>query len=195
MFTGIIEKIGKVESLTKDEVSHKLRIDFDGFNSSLGDSICVNGVCLTVENINNTFYTFSISPETYNLSNFKFISKGDFVNLEKSLTVNKLLSGHIVQGHVDTTSEISELYKIENSWYVKFKLESKYMRYIIQKGSISINGVSLTVNEVMENEFTVMIIPHTYENTTFKYSKAGSILNIEIDVLAKYIEKLGKNND
>ena len=195
MFTGIIEKIGKVESLTKDEVSHKLCIDFDGFNSSLGDSICVNGVCLTVENINNSFYTFSISPETYNLSNFKFISKGDFVNLEKSLTVNKLLSGHIVQGHVDTTSEISELYKIENSWYVKFKLESKYMRYIIQKGSISINGVSLTVNEVMENEFTVMIIPHTYENTTFKYSKGGSILNIEIDILAKYIEKLGKNND
>ena len=195
MFTGIIEKIGKVESLTKDEVSHKLCIGFDGFNSSLGDSICVNGVCLTVENINNSFYTFSISPETYNLSNFKFISKGDFVNLEKSLTVNKLLSGHIVQGHVDTTSEISELYKIENSWYVKFKLESKYMRYIIQKGSISINGVSLTVNEVMENEFTVMIIPHTYENTTFKYTKAGSILNIEIDILAKYIEKLGKNND
>tara|TARA_B100000035_G_scaffold5917_1_gene5200 strand:- start:997 stop:1584 length:588 start_codon:yes stop_codon:yes gene_type:complete len=195
MFTGIIEKIGKVESLTKDKGSHKLRIDFDGFNSSLGDSICVNGVCLTVENINNTLYTFSISPETYNLSNFKFISKGDFVNLEKSLTVNKLLSGHIVQGHVDTTSEISELYKIENSWYVKFKLESKYMRYIIQKGSISINGVSLTVNEVMENEFTVMIIPHTYENTTFKYTKAGSILNIEIDILAKYIEKLGKNND
>ena len=195
MFTGIIEKIGKVESLIKDKGSHKLRIDFDGFNSSLGDSICVNGVCLTVENINNTLYTFSISPETYNLSNFKFISKGDFVNLEKSLTVNKLLSGHIVQGHVDTTSEISELYKIENSWYVKFKLESKYMRYIIQKGSISINGVSLTVNEVMENEFTVMIIPHTYENTTFKYTKAGSILNIEIDILAKYIEKLGKNND
>ncbi len=195
MFTGIIEKIGKVESLTKDEGSHKLCIDFGGFNSSLGDSICVNGVCLTVENINNSFYTFSISPETYNLSNFKFISKGDFVNLEKSLTVNKLLSGHIVQGHVDTTSEISELYKIENSWYVKFKLESKYMRYIIQKGSISINGVSLTVNEVMENEFTVMIIPHTYENTTFKYCKGGSVLNIEIDVLAKYIEKLGKNND
>jgi len=192
MFTGIIEKIGKVESFNKDEGSHKLRIDFDGFNSSLGDSISVNGVCLTVENINNTLYTFSISPETYNLSNLKFISKGDFVNLEKSLTVNKLLSGHIVQGHVDTTSEISELYKIENSWYVKFKIESKYMRYIIQKGSISINGVSLTVNEVMKNEFTVMIIPHTYENTTFKYSKAGSILNIEIDILAKYIEKLGK---
>ena len=195
MFTGIIEKIGKVESLTKDEGSHKLRIDFDGFNSSLGDSICVNGVCLTVENINNTLHTFSISPETYNLSNFKFINKNDFVNLEKSLTVNKLLSGHIVQGHVDTTSEISELYKIENSWYIKFKLESIYMKYIIQKGSISINGVSLTVNEVMEKEFTVMIIPHTYENTTFKYCKRGSVLNIEIDVLAKYIEKLGKNND
>ncbi len=195
MFTGIIEKLGKVESLTKNKLSHKLCIDFDGFSSSLGESICVNGVCLTVENINNTLHTFSISPETYNLSNFKFINKNDFVNLEKSLTVNKLLSGHIVQGHVDTTSEISELYKIENSWYIKFKLESIYMKYIIQKGSISINGVSLTVNEVMEKEFTVMIIPHTYENTTFKYSKVGSILNIEVDVLAKYIEKLGINND
>ena len=97
---------------------------------------------LTVENINNTLHTFSISPETYNLSNFKFINKNDFVNLEKSLTVNKLLSGHIVQGHADTTSEISELYKIENSWYIKFKLESIYMKYIIQKALFSLTELA-----------------------------------------------------
>ena len=113
------------------------------------------------------------------------------MNIEKSLTIYKLLSGHIVQGHVDTCSEITELKKIDNSWYVKIKIDSTYMKYIIQKGSITIDGVSLTINEVYTDEFSIMIIPHTYSNTIFKNYKIGSILNIEIDILAKYIEKLG----
>ena len=192
MFTGIIEKIGKVSHVTEKNISQVISIRIDDFNSALGDSICINGVCLTVEDIDDNVYTFSISPETYNLSNFKNIKMNDDVNIEKSLTINKLLSGHIVQGHVDTCSEITELKKIDNSWYVKIKIDSTYMKYIIQKGSITIDGVSLTINEVYNDEFSVMVIPHTYSNTIFKNYKIGSILNTEIDILAKYIEKLGK---
>ena len=191
MFTGIIEKIGKVSHITEKNVSQVIGIRIDDFNSTLGESICINGVCLTVEDINDNVYSFSISPETYNLSNFKNIKKNDDVNIEKSLTMNKLLSGHIVQGHVDTCSEITELKKIDNSWYVKIKIDSTYMKYIIQKGSITIDGVSLTINEVYNDEFSVMVIPHTYSNTIFKNYKIGSLLNTEIDILAKYIEKLG----
>ena len=191
MFTGIIEKIGKVSHVTEKNISQIIGIRIDDFNSVLGDSICINGVCLTVEDIDDNVYSFSISPETYNLSNFKNIKKNDDVNIEKSLTINKLLSGHIVQCHVDTCSEITELKKIDNSWYVKIKIDSTYMKYIIQKGSITIDGVSLTINEVYTDEFSVMVIPHTYSNTIFKNYKVGSILNTEIDILAKYIEKLG----
>ena len=191
MFTGIIEKIGKVSHVTEKNISQVISIRIDDFNSALGDSICINGVCLTVEDIDDNVYSFSISPETYNLSNFKYIKKNDDVNIEKSLTINKLLSGHIVQGHVDTCSEITELKKIDNSWYVKIKIDSTYMKYIIQIGSITIDGVSLTINEVYTDEFSVMVIPHTYSNTIFKNYKIGSILNTEIDILAKYIEKLG----
>ena len=192
MFTGIIEKIGKVSHVTEKNISQVIGIRIDDFNSELGDSICINGVCLTVEDIDDNVYSFSISPETYNLSNFKNIKKNDDVNIEKSLTMNKLLSGHIVQGHVDTCCEITELKKIDNSWYFKIKIDSTYMKYIIQKGSITIDGVSLTINEVYTDEFSVMVIPHTYSNTIFKNYKIGSILNTEIDILAKYIEKLGK---
>ena len=191
MFTGIIETIGKVSHVTEKNISQVIGIRIDDFNSALGDSICINGVCLTVEDIDDNIYSFSISPETYELSNFKNIKKNDDVNIEKSLTINKLLSGHIVQGHVDTCSEITELKKIDNSWYVKIKIDSTYMKYIIQKGSITLDGVSLTINEVYTDEFSVMVIPHTYSNTIFKNYKIGSILNTEIDILAKYIEKLG----
>ena len=191
MFTGIIEKIGKVSHITEKNVSQVIGIRIDDFNSALGESICINGVCLTVQDIDDNVYSFSISPETYNLSNFKNIKKNDDVNIEKSLTMNKLLSGHIVQGHVDTCSKITELKKIDNSWYVKIKIDSTYMKYIIQKGSITLDGVSLTINEVYTDEFSVMVIPHTYSNTIFKNYKIGSILNTEIDILAKYIEKLG----
>ena len=195
MFTGIIEKIGKVNSLDMQETSFQFSVEIDGLNSKLGDSVCVNGVCLTVDDFHSSIYSFSVSPETYNLTNLRLIRKGDEVNIETSLTINKLISGHIVQGHVDKTSMISELKKLENSWFIKFEIDSKFMKYIIQKGSITIDGVSLTINEIYDNEFSVMIIPHTYKNTIFKNYDVGSVLNIEIDVLAKYIEKLGVKYD
>ncbi len=195
MFTGIIEKIGIIDSIEKSNNSSKINIKINDSYFSLGDSVCVNGVCLTIENISNNIYTFSVSPETINLTNLKYLKKDNSVNIETSLTIEKLISGHIVQGHIDTTSEIVEIEQQNNSWFIKFSIEFQYIKYIIKKGSISIDGVSLTVNDVNKNEFNVMIIPHTYQNTIFKNYKRGSIVNVEIDILAKYIEKLGKQHD
>ena len=192
MFTGIIEAKGMVNFVENKNSSLNLRVEMNALKASIGDSICINGVCLTVEKIQSNTFSFSVSPETYNLSNIKFIKEGDEVNIETSLTINKLISGHIVQGHVDTTSKIIDLAQVENSWLVKFQIDSKYMKYIIQKGSIAIDGVSLTVNEVYSDAFSVMIIPHTWQNTIFKNYNIGNITNIEVDVLAKYVEKLGK---
>ena len=152
-------------------------------------------MCLTVERIYEDIYSFSISPETNNLTNLNHLEKNHEVNIETSLTINKLISGHIVQGHVDTTAEILEIEQHDNSWFIRLKLNKDFCKYIIHKGSITLDGVSLTVNDVTNSGFNVMIIPHTYQNTIFRTYKIGSIVNIEIDILAKYIEKLGNKND
>ena len=195
MFTGIIEKVGKICAIKKNGDSSIIDVQINDTSYSLGDSICINGVCLTVENINQDIYTFSISPETNKLTNLKYLSVGQDVNIETSLTINKLISGHLVQGHVDTVAEILEISQYDNSWFVKLKIDIYFIKYITKKGSVTLDGVSLTVNDVTNSEFNVMIIPHTYQNTIFKEYKIGSIVNIEIDMLAKYIEKLGNKND
>ena len=192
MFTGIIEKIGVVESIKVNNNSFVLEIKINNTNYALGDSVCINGVCLTVDKVTSEAYSFSVSPETNNITNLKYLKKGSYVNIEASLTINKLISGHIVQGHIDTTSKVVEIEQKDDSWFIKFSIDLKYSKYLIKKGSISVDGVSLTVNDVSKDEFNVMIIPHTYQNTIFKNYKVGTIVNIEIDILAKYIEKLGK---
>ena len=195
MFTGIIEKIGVIQSIKENNNSSVLEIRIDNSKYSLGDSVCVNGVCLTVDKIVNQVYSFSVSPETNSITTFKYLRKDSHVNIESSLTINKLISGHIVQGHIDTTSEVVEIEQKGNSWFIKFSIDSQYTKYLIKKGSVSLDGVSLTVNDVSKNQFNVMIIPHTFQNTIFKNYEVGTIVNIEIDILAKYIEKLGKYND
>ena len=195
MFTGIIEKIGKVYSIDRKSDSFVIGLQINDVDYSLGDSICINGVCLTVEKIHQDIYSFSISPETNNLTNLNRLEKNHEVNIETSLTINKLISGHIVQGHVDTTAEIVEIEQQDNSWFIRLKLNKDFCKYIIHKGSITLDGVSLTVNDVTNSGFNVMIIPHTYQNTIFRTYEIGSIVNIEIDILAKYIEKLGNKND
>tara|TARA_B100001093_G_C26801245_1_gene1003504 strand:+ start:978 stop:1565 length:588 start_codon:yes stop_codon:yes gene_type:complete len=195
MFTGIIEKIGKVHSIERNDDSSVIGLQIKEVEYSLGDSICVNGVCLTVEKIYQDIYSFSLSPETNSLTNLNHLVKNHEVNIETSLTINKLISGHIVQGHVDTTAEIVEIEQQDNSWFIRLKLDKYFSKYIIHKGSITIDGVSLTVNDVTNSGFNVMIIPHTYQNTIFRTYAIGSIVNIEIDILAKYIEKLGNKND
>lgn len=195
MFTGIVEKIGKVHSIEKKGDASVISLQIKDAEYSLGDSICINGVCLTIEKIYQDIYSFSVSPETNNLTNLNDLEKHHKVNIETSLTINKLISGHIVQGHVDTTAEIVEIEQQDNSWFIRLKLDKHFSKYIIHKGSITIDGVSLTVNDVANSGFNVMIIPHTYQNTIFKTYSIGSRVNIEIDILAKYIEKLGSKND
>ena len=195
MFTGIIEKIGKVHFIDRKGDSSVIGLQINEVDYSLGDSVCINGVCLTVEKIHQDIYSFSISPETNNLTNLNRLEKNHEVNIETSLTINKLISGHIVQGHVDTTAEIVEIEQQDNSWFIRLKLNKDFCKYIIHKGSITLDGVSLTVNDVTNSGFNVMIIPHTYQNTIFRTYEIGSIVNIETDILAKYIEKLGNKND
>ena len=195
MFTGIIETLGKVSAVKNSGKSSLIDIVIKNTNYSLGDSICVNGVCLTIDNIENDKYSFTISPETNHTTNLKYLSNNQEVNIETSLTINKLISGHLVQGHVDGIVQIIRIQEIDTSWNIRFQIEPGLSKYIIKKGSVTLDGVSLTVNDVSNLEFSVMIIPHTYQNTIFKSYVVGDEINIELDMLAKYIEKLGNYND
>lgn len=195
MFTGIIETLGKVSAVKNSGKSSLIDILIKNTNYSLGDSICVNGVCLTIDNIENDKYSFTISPETNHRTNLKYLSNNQEVNIETSLTINKLISGHLVQGHVDGIVKIIRIQEIDASWNIRFQIEPGLSKYIIKKGSVTLDGVSLTVNDVSNLEFSVMIIPHTYQNTIFKSYVVGDEINIELDMLAKYIEKLGNYND
>ena len=195
MFTGIIETLGKVSAVKNSGKSSLIDIVIKNTNYSLGDSICVNGVCLTIDNIENDKYSFTISPETNHTTNLKYLSNNQEVNIETSLTINKLISGHLVQGHVDGIVKIIRIQEIDASWNIRFQIEPGLSKYIIKKGSVTLDGVSLTVNDVSNLEFSVMIIPHTYQNTIFKSYVVGNDINIELDMLAKYIEKLGNYND
>jgi riboflavin synthase len=195
MFTGIIETLGKVSAVKNSGKSSLIDIVIKNTNYSLGDSICVNGACLTIDNIENDKYSFTISPETNHRTNLKYLSNNQEVNIETSLTINKLISGHLVQGHVDGIVKIIRIQEIDASWNIRFQIEPGLSKYIIKKGSVTLDGVSLTVNDVSNIEFSVMIVPHTYQNTIFKSYVVGDEINIELDMLAKYIEKLGNYND
>ena len=190
MFTGIIESIAVVEKVDKkgknielklsSSLSSKLRVD---------ESLSHNGVCLTVTSCDENFYCVTIVDESLKKSTFSNIKVGSEVNLERSLVINGRLDGHIVQGHVDDIGLCIKKVDQENSWLYTFEFSEKYSNLIIEKGSICVNGVSLTCFDVSDNKFTVAIIPHTYENTNFKFLKEGEAVNLEFDVLGKYIKK------
>ena len=193
MFTGIIESVATVEKLKKkgknielklsSNLSSKLRVD---------ESLSHNGVCLTVTSCDENFYYVTIVDESLKKSNFSTIEVGSQVNLERSLVINGRLDGHIVQGHVDDIAKCIKKVDQENSWLYTFEFSEKYSNLIIEKGSICVNGVSLTCFDVSDNKFTVAIIPHTYENTNFKLLKEGDSVNLEFDILGKYIKKILK---
>ncbi len=191
MFTGIIEDIGEVKikqanDLTIFSVLEDIRV---------ADSIAVNGVCLTVEKVekkqNGFFFKLHLSQETLHRTNLKFLTIGSKVNLERALKLNSKLSGHILTGHVDGVVKIRE---IKNETYV-FELPQKFKKYIVEKGSIALDGISLTVAKKSENTFSVAVIPYTLNNTTLKYKKVGDLLNLEVDILAKYIESIFTQKD
>ena len=196
MFTGIIEEIGIVKSITNNSLGIDFVIEGDKIFSDLklGDSVAVNGCCQTVTNINNKTFTVQAVSETVNLTNFQSLKINDEVNLERALTLNSRLGGHMVSGHIDGTGILTTIQDKGNSTIFEISAPENIIKYMIYKGSITVNGVSLTVCELNEKTFKVSVIPHTLNNTTFKNLKVGDKVNLEPDMVAKYIEKFATNN-
>lgn len=187
MFTGIIEEVGKINTITQSEViiqANKILED-----TKLGDSIAVNGVCLTVTDIKPDEFTADVSKETLKITTLSQLKQNDNVNLERALTLNSRLGGHIATGHIDTIAKIHSIIPENEFFNLKISIPSGYEKYIVKKGSITIHGISLTIAEIQNNIISVAIIPHTYNNTALKDLKANDNVNIEFDILAKYVEK------
>ncbi len=190
MFTGIIETLGKVQNIETEGSNVHFKIDA-GITSQLkvDQSLAHNGVCLTVVDIKDQTYTVTAIKETLNRSNLGKLTVGDPVNLERAMTNSSRLDGHIVQGHVDATATCIQVEEVDGSWYYTFRYQPTPEHLLVDKGSICINGVSLTVVNPVEDTFSVAIIPYTYEHTTFHTLKAGDAVNLEFDILGKYIAK------
>ena len=193
MFTGIIEETGKILSITNKIVV--IEADIVLKNTKIGDSIAVNGVCLTVTDLSNNSFCADISPETYKVSTLKELKKDSIVNLERAMAADGRFGGHIVSGHVDSIAKILEIEKNTEFYNLKIILNSDSSRYVVKKGSITIDGISLTVANIVDNLVTIAIIPHTFENTNLKTHQKDDFVNIEVDILAKYIEKFLSTGD
>ena len=192
MFNGIILNTGKVKEIKKKKKSIHIAVQTKiGISKKdLGSSICCNGVCLTVEKISKKKIFFYISNETLRRSNFKTIKLNQIINLEKSLSFGKSISGHFIQGHVDTVAKIREIKFIDKSWIMNLRiLDKKLRKFLIEKASISINGVSLTIAKIYHNSFEITVIPHTLKLTNLKYLKINDLVNVELDIFSKYIYK------
>ena len=193
MFTGIIQAKGSIQEVHSSDDGVILKINsntLDLSDSMIGDSIAVNGVCLTVTQMSNEWFTADVSNETINCTTFSDLSQGESVNLEKSLRLNQGIDGHLVSGHVDGVGKVQSINKDGDSTRIKILVEIDLIKYIAKKGSICINGVSLTVNSVEGNIFNVNIVPHTFSVTTLGDLSIGSNVNLEIDLIARYVEKL-----
>ena len=193
MFTGFIEAFGKVVTLNCDMENLHITIESSlSKELKVDQSLAHNGVCLTVVKIVENNYTVTAIKETLDKSNLNELKAGDLVNLERAMKMNARLDGHIVQGHVDQVGYCSAVEFNEGSWEYSFEYDSKQKNITVEKGSITVNGVSLTVVNSMKNSFSVAIIPYTYEHTNFKAFKVGSKINLEFDLIGKYIAKLNR---
>lgn len=192
MFTGIIEEIGKIDSITRKGNSLSLRIKAEKIMSdiSIGDSIAVNGICLTVTEFTKDGFCLDSMRETLEKTSLKNSKVGDLVNLERAMTANGRFGGHIVTGHIDGVGKIVEIKKDEIATWYSIESNKKIMQYIIEKGSIAIDGVSLTIVDFTKDSFRVSVIPHTLKETILSNKKIGSIVNLENDCVGKYIERI-----
>ena len=202
MFTGIVSHIGKVNKISHPDdwelsvdVINDINSDHDfNINSiAIGASISCSGICLTLKKVISNTLFFDVSDETREKTNFSSWKVGSLINLEKSLKVGDELGGHFVYGHVDTTAVIRSIEKINGSYKINFSINRDFLKYFASKGSVSIDGVSLTVNDVDKDFFTVNIVPYTWTHTSFKNYNIGTVVNIEIDILARYLESLNSN--
>ncbi|MCK4679119.1 MAG: riboflavin synthase [Bacteroidales bacterium] len=196
MFTGLIEEIGTIVSIKRGSMSSKITIAANLILTDVkpGDSICTDGVCLTVIDFDKRHFTVDVMAETIRRTTFQNLQPGNKVNLERALKVGDRLGGHMVTGHVDGTGVISQMEKEDNSVWVTIEADARLLRYVIQKGSIATDGISLTVAYVDERCFKISIIPHTGAKTTLLEKKCGDHVNLETDMTGKYMEKTQRNS-
>ena len=194
MFNGIIKNTGLITRIFRKknncilEISSKMKIS----NNEIGSSICCSGTCLTIEKSNKNFIQFYVSKETIKKTSFKSLKKGNVINLEKSLKFGERISGHFVQGHVDTTCTVKKIDFVGRSWVISFKLAKNYKKHLVQKGSITINGVSLTITKIIQDGFQISVIPQTLKLTNLIKLKKKDLVNIEFDILCKYLQSFIK---
>jgi riboflavin synthase len=191
MFTGIVESMGTVKRLARKGEDARLFIDtsMNLDDLKIGDSIAINGACLTVTEKTGSVFSADVSAETMARTNIKLLKSGEKVNLEKSLRMNSFLGGHLVLGHVDGMGKIKEKITKANSIQFGVEIDNDLSRYVVEKGSVAVDGISLTVNSCEKSRFHVNIIPHTARNTTLEFKKVADLVNIETDIIAKYVEK------
>jgi|SRR5690606_5452861 len=191
MFTGIVETLGTIKEIKKDNDNIHVTIQ-SGLTPELkiDQSVSHNGVCLTVVALNEESYTVTAIKETLEKTNLRDWKEGDMVNLERGMKLGDRLDGHIVQGHVDQTGVCKSVEEANGSWYYTFEYDKNLSNITIEKGSITVNGVSLTVVNSKLNEFSVAIIPYTHEHTNFKYIQPGTVINLEFDVIGKYVSRI-----
>lgn len=196
MFTGIIEEKGTVAAVRKGNVSSKITFRASVVLSDIheGDSIAVNGVCLTATDITDSTFTADVMAETMRRSSLGSLKPGDCVNMERAMLCGGRFGGHIVSGHIDGTGKIVSMKREENAVWVTVAAGSSIMKYIVEKGSVALDGISLTVASVTDNDFKVSIIPHTASETTLLSKQPGNLINIECDMIGKYVEKLMRLN-
>ncbi len=187
MFTGLVEDVGKVVNLLLSSTNSRLKVQTNLKDIQIGDSVAVNGACLTVVKIEGNTLTFDLSEETLKRTNLKWLKPNDLVNLERALTPSKPLGGHIVQGHVDTLGKITKLQKRGEHYLLQVEFEEEFLPYVVEKGSIAVDGISLTINKVLPKGVEINVIPHTFQNTNLKTRKEGDWVNLEFDILGKYV--------
>lgn len=191
MFTGIIEALGHIESIAQEGTNRVIWLSSPITGElKVDQSVSHSGVCLTVEEIRNDRYRVTAIEETLNKTNVGNWQAGDLVNLERCLSFQGRLDGHIVQGHVDTTAECIDIQDRNGSWEFRFRFPEPFAGLVIEKGSISLNGISLTIFNVTRNEFSVGIIPYTYQHTNIQHLSAGSRVNLEFDMMGKYVQRI-----
>jgi len=191
MFTGIIESLGVVKNIIKEGENFHISIECDFANElKVDQSVAHDGVCLTIVKIEGAVYTVTAIKETLDKSNLKHLKIGGLVNLERAMILGARLDGHIVQGHVDQTATCNGVSEYDGSWVFDFEYDPELNNVTIEKGSVTVNGTSLTVVNSKKNNFSVAIIPYTYENTNFHTFKNGTLVNLEFDVIGKYVARL-----
>tara|TARA_B110000211_G_scaffold64569_1_gene74190 strand:+ start:8125 stop:8709 length:585 start_codon:yes stop_codon:yes gene_type:complete len=194
MFNGIIYNTGVVEKVFKGKNSFEinLKTPMSFSQKEVGSSVSCNGTCLTITKINKNLISFYLSKETLDKTIFKYIKKKDVLNIERSLSYGTKISGHYVQGHTDTTGKILDIVIVDKTWIITLVIKKIFAKYLIEKGSISVNGVSLTISKTKKNQFEINIIPHTLKLTNLISLKKNEYVNIEFDIFSKYLTKLKK---